>query len=127
MGFSSQFKALLKKNLIYWYRHLCGSLCEIIFPIAMMCLIVWIRYAIDDTAVPEQSYFSKLGFGYYMDSNTKAIPGTSLNMQNNMGLPTINPFMSCMMYKRPIIAFVGNNELNSKISNALFGPSGSIF
>jgi len=46
MSNTLQLKALMKKNLILMKRNWCSSLCELLFPIILMLLLVWVRQQI---------------------------------------------------------------------------------
>ena len=128
MGFCNQFKSLLRKNLILWYRNLCGSLCELLFPVVVMFLMVLIRLAISDDNIPAQDYLDPTtGKAYYYDDTIQtrlpSVPLTGLPSQ--FGLYPGNPFLSCIFLRRPIIAFIGNNELYPLIDKSLFSSTGS--
>ena len=124
MGFCSQFKALFKKNLILWYRNLCGSLCEILFPVVLMFLIVLVRKLVNDEDVQAQSYIESPGLSYYYDQTVKTNLTKNSTGTPQMGLYPGNPFTSCVGFNRLRFAFVGNHPLYSKIEEALLSPTG---
>lgn len=47
--FTRHFRALMRKNWIYWSRTPCGSILEIFCPVLLMLLMVWARSEIDST------------------------------------------------------------------------------
>ena len=49
MGSFRHFKALLRKNTIVWKRNICCSLCELMCPVFLMLIIVFIRIRITAT------------------------------------------------------------------------------
>jgi len=127
MGIFSQFRALLRKNLILWRRNCCGSLCEIICPCLLMGFLLSFKYAESFyEAVDETSYIQKKGDSYFMDETIYAGDTTRDDIQ--LGLFAANPFQSCISLNRPIIAFVGSdNFLYEKIQETLLSKDGSIF
>ncbi len=125
MGFCVQFTALLKKNVILWHRNLCGSLCELIFPVALMFIIVAVRKVVQNENFAEQSYVSRPGLAYHMDETLKV--GHNYSNDANplkLGLNPGSPFVACMHYKRPVIAFVGTHPIYDKIRTHLFSSTG---
>ncbi len=123
MGFCSQFRALFRKNLILWRRNLCCSLCELIYPVLLMLLIVAISQASSNETIGVQSYVGNKGDSYYFDDTTR-VGGASLNLSSQMGLQAANPFSSCVDLSRFVIAYVGDNDVYTKIDAELFGSSG---
>ena len=124
MGFCAQFKALLKKNWILWYRNLCGSLCEILLPVILVFIIVVVRNLVNDETVPEQSYLDKGGSAYYLDEALKLKFNSSAPSNSDaLGLKAGNPFIGCLYYGRPIIGFVGTHRLYDKLKADLFSSS----
>eukprot|EP01022_Parablepharisma_sp_SALTPOND_P033217 TRINITY_DN88309_c0_g1_i1.p1 TRINITY_DN88309_c0_g1~~TRINITY_DN88309_c0_g1_i1.p1 ORF type:complete len:1355 (+),score=109.74 TRINITY_DN88309_c0_g1_i1:227-4291(+) len=125
MAFCSQFKALLKKNFILWHRNLCGSICEILLPGILMFLVVLLKFLIADEEVSGQSYLQTPGTSYYFDDSMVIGPHPNDNPGMKLGLHPGSPFSSCVDLKRPLIAFVGeNNDLYDELRNTLFGSSG---
>ena len=125
MGFCSQFKALFMKNVILWYRSLIGSICELLFPVILILLVVIVRNIVSDEDYGIQSYLSQKGGAYYYNESTQA--STSYSTDNatiNMGFFPGLPFSVCLGYNRPLIAFVGTSSLYPKLRNDLFGTSG---
>jgi ATP-binding cassette subfamily A (ABC1) protein 3 len=51
MGAIRHFNALLRKNFIVWKRNVCCSLCELMCPVFLMLIIVFIRVRIAPSAV----------------------------------------------------------------------------
>jgi len=45
------FKALLKKNVISWKRNVCCSIFEIMCPLLLMIVMVWVRTKISISEV----------------------------------------------------------------------------
>ncbi|MDR3548561.1 MAG: hypothetical protein P4M11_09925 [Candidatus Pacebacteria bacterium] len=126
MGFASQFKALFKKNIILWYRNLCGSLCELLFPIILLVIIVLVRNIIKNTDVSAQGYVNRAGFAYYYDDSVTVNTNPNYTSPVKLGLSAGNAFSACIQYNRLIFAFVGSNELYSTLQNDLFSSSGGI-
>ena len=56
MSSSNQLKALLRKNLILWRRNICGSVCELMFPFAMMAVLILLRSVIPSEDHDQTSY-----------------------------------------------------------------------
>ncbi len=48
-----QLGALMRKNYILMKRSICASLCEILFPITLMLLLVLVRKSIEIQTYPE--------------------------------------------------------------------------
>jgi hypothetical protein len=121
MGFCSQFKALLKKNVILWYRHLCGSLCELLFPLVIMSLIVLIRSTTTNQNVEEASYANNTNAAYYFDENTRF----SLGGQKSQGPGPYpgNPFTSCAWLNRLVIGYTGDSKLYPGLLSSLLNQS----
>jgi len=92
-----------------------------------MFVIVIVRYLVKDEEIAAQSYIEKPGYAYYMDNSVKTVPQYIPTGTVKMGLNPDNPFFSCLMYNRPVFAFVGSHELYGKLAEQLLGPSGSIF
>ncbi|CAG9334834.1 unnamed protein product [Blepharisma stoltei] len=75
------YRALLYKNWILWKRRLCGSICEWLFPIALLLVLMLIRSAISTTDHGKSSYLQKSAmtvsydgnnyFGHYFDPPVK--------------------------------------------------------
>ena len=64
MKFWSQYRALLYKNWILWKRKLFGSLCEVLFPIALIIVIYLIRLASPPSHESAQTFSEEdHGFG----------------------------------------------------------------
>lgn len=125
MGFLSQFKALFKKNLILWYRNLFGSIGEILFPVVLMFAVVIIRKVVSNQYFDTQSYLGPTGLGYYYNETVQASASTYNDSSFlNMGFYPGSPFSLCLMYNRPLIAFVGTSKLYPGLQNALFGSNG---
>eukprot|EP00831_Metopus_contortus_P036806 TRINITY_DN29056_c0_g1_i1.p2 TRINITY_DN29056_c0_g1~~TRINITY_DN29056_c0_g1_i1.p2 ORF type:complete len:867 (-),score=99.53 TRINITY_DN29056_c0_g1_i1:129-2729(-) len=125
MGFCSQYLALLKKNFILWYRYLCGSLCEILFPLIIMLMIAISRFTISDETVAEKSYLSTVDAIYINENLALQSDGTSGSI-NVMGLSPARAFQSCLQYNRYKIGFAGvaTSSLYLGIKDRLFGVSG---
>ena len=128
MSFTSQFKALFKKNIIFWRRNLCCSLCELLFPIILLFLIVLVRRLVKDTAIEARSYLEEDKFAYYYDDSVRTtIPSSTVPKSMNIDLYQGNPFALCIYFNRPLIAFVGSNELYPTLKTSLFSATGSNF
>lgn len=56
MGLGGHLKALLLKNWLLWKRELCGSICEIVFPVVLMIFLYLIKIAIGTTDKSADSY-----------------------------------------------------------------------
>ena len=125
MGFCSQFKALFKKNLILWYRSLVGSICELLFPVILILLVVIVRNLVSNQDFQTQSYIFQPGGSYYYNQTVTMSPNATSNISTmNSGLFPGSAFSICLMYKRTIIAFVGSSKLYPGLRNDLFGPTG---
>lgn len=124
MGFCSQFKALLKKNFIVWYRNLCGSLCELLFPVILMLIIVLVRNLVSDEEIDARNYIGSGKLGYYFDKDTKLKTEGDLYMPDNdnpwLGLSPAAPFASCLEFEFYQIAFVGDSTLMEGLKKQLF-------
>jgi hypothetical protein len=82
-----QLKALFKKNFIYAKRNCCSTICEIVFPMILIILIVFVRRAITKTTVEldpadEQTFFV---------SNSTAFLKPNSNLTTWNGLIVRNP------------------------------------
>ncbi len=123
MGFCNQLRALLRKNLIIWYRNLVGSLCEILFPLMMISIIVIIRQTFSSNHYDTQSFLTgtNKALSYYVDYDIKFNETSTFKGAVASG----NPFSSCAGYDRKIIAFVGSNRLYSLMQSKLEGQSTS--
>ncbi len=122
MGFSSQFKALFRKNLIFWRRNLFCSVCELVYPVVLVLLLVAISRVVSSEDIGVQSYLQNEGTSYYLDDSTRLNASSSPLLQ--MGLAPANPFASCVQLNRGIIAYVGENDLYSSINQELFRSDG---
>ena len=71
MKFWSQYRALLYKNWILWKRKLFGSLCEVLFPIALIIVIYLIRLASPPSHESAQT-FSEETMGSVLLAPTRA-------------------------------------------------------
>jgi len=73
MSNTLQLKALIKKNLILKKRNWCSSLCELLFPIILMMLIVWIRGLIkveeEKFDFTDKDYLEKESAGFPSSNN----------------------------------------------------------
>lgn len=47
MTFKAHFSTLIRKNFISWKRGWCGSICELLFPILFVFILVYARMEID--------------------------------------------------------------------------------
>lgn len=56
MNSAHQLKALTKKNFILWKRNPCCSLCEIILPVLLCCLLFIMRSYIEINKIEPKSY-----------------------------------------------------------------------
>ena len=126
MSFTSQFKALLKKNFILLRRDICGSLCELLFPLIMIGLAIFLRHIIKDKTIEKKDYLNDCGFTYYYDENTKLdYQLFTDNTPDWMGSCKANPFASCLMFERPLVGFVvQDNDMYNSVNDALLGDSG---
>ena len=125
MAFGAQFKALLKKNFILWYRNMCGSVCEILLPVILIFIIVIVRKLVPTESIAAQSYVSRAGLAYYMEDTLKFGHNYSLDANPyKMGLYPGTPFLSCLYFKRPYIVFVGQHALYDRLKADLFSSSG---
>ena len=77
MSSTLQLKALLKKNVILMKRNLCSTLCEILFPILLMLLLVAVRNLIK----VEEEIFNYSDLGYLR--NESAALTTNNNITNS--------------------------------------------
>lgn len=111
MGFCSQFRALFKKNFIAWHRSLCGSLCELLFPVVLMFIIVLVRYLVPDKTMPARNYQGDNTFAYYFDNTA--------DTSTWLGLSKGQPFGTCMYYKRFVFAIVAPNDIYTGLKNQL--------
>lgn len=122
MGFCSQFKALFKKNFMVWYRNLCGSLCELIFPVILMLIIVLVRNLISDEDVGARSYLGSGKFSYYYDQATQLHLGPDIFQPDSpdwLGLSRGAPFASCIYFQLRVVAFVGDTTVTQGLWNQL--------
>lgn len=55
--FSSQFRALKRKNWLIWKRSKCGSCSEIFFPLFYCLMFLAMRTPDDIMEIPEISYY----------------------------------------------------------------------
>ena len=124
MSFCSQFRALFKKNFILWRRNLCGSLCELLFPIILILLFYFIKTSVDEENKPEKSYIGDCQYSYYFDGNDKTDADFSNSGAKWMGLCKGNPFTSCIQYERSIFGIVtDDNEIYSQLETTLVGSN----
>lgn len=128
-SFCNQFTALFKKNITLWYRNLCGSLCEILFPFVLMFIIVIVRFLVANKDYAEESYITNSDFSFFYDETTKTFPESYPKKvldpaTYRLSLPPGNPFTECMKYNRYSIAFVGDDDLRLKVEKFLFSPTG---
>lgn len=127
MGFCSQFKALFKKNFIVWYRNLSGSLCEILFPVILMLIVVIVRNLVSDEEIGAKSYFEDARFSYYFDKATKIKTQGNIYYPDNspmwLGLSPAVPFASCLAYDLTAVAFVGDSSITAGLKAELFQTS----
>ena len=59
MSVGGHLNALLLKNWLLWKRELCGSICEILFPILVTCFLYLIKIAIGTTNKQAFSFLYK--------------------------------------------------------------------
>ena len=125
MGFCAQFRALVRKNFILWYRNLCGSICELAYPFVLLLLLVAIKSGVENKEYAEQSYVSPAGLAYYLDSTVKTTTDRrTAAAYVKLGLNPGNPFSECLKYNMPLIAYVGSHPMYSRIETALFSSTG---
>ena len=79
-SFCSHFVALMRKNLISWRRTILGSLVELLTPIVLMCVIVYLRRLIAPFEA-DDSYFGPR-------DKYVAYPTASLSLQTNQWVDT---------------------------------------
>lgn len=116
MGFGNQLRALIKKNVILWYRNILASICEIFFPMLMVSVIVIVRQTVPIAYYPTQSYLTNTSsLPYYDDINIKA---NSTTLFAGSIKPDF-PFASCISYQRFIFAFVGSSRFDTLIKQKL--------
>jgi hypothetical protein len=102
-----------------------GSVCELLFPVILILLIVLIRNIVSNEDYGVQSYLAQPGGAYYYNETTKASTTTSTDKALlNMGFMPGLPFSICFGYNRPLIAFVGSSKLYPKLKDDLFGQTG---
>ncbi|CAG9326092.1 unnamed protein product [Blepharisma stoltei] len=70
------YRALLYKNWILWKRRLCGSLCEFLFPIALLIMLAIIREAVGYTKHGIKSYLVDEEWGMTLSTNNVNYFGT---------------------------------------------------
>ena len=83
----AHYKALLYKNWILWKRNWCTSCCELLFPLALMAIIVIIREAISDTQHDASSHLDK---AQVLGPSSAAFPGFQ---------PADTSFSACASYR----------------------------
>ncbi|CAG9334832.1 unnamed protein product [Blepharisma stoltei] len=69
MSIWQHYRALLYKNWILWKRKLCGSMCEWLFPIALLLVLMLIRSAVGYTDHDQASYLQKSAMTVSYDGN----------------------------------------------------------
>jgi hypothetical protein len=77
-----QLKALMKKNWIYAKRNCCSAICEIIFPMILIILIVFIRKAVTATTVEVDPADEQ---GFFIGNSTAYVkPGSTSTTWNDL-------------------------------------------
>ena len=56
MSFGGHLRAVLFKNWLLWKRELCGSICELVFPIILMMFLFLIKLALKTSDKDAESY-----------------------------------------------------------------------
>jgi hypothetical protein len=116
MGFCNQFRALLKKNLILWYRNIIASGCEIIFPLIMVAVIVIVRKTIPSDIYPQQTYLDgKSRHPYYVNYDLQY----NASKLYQASISQANPFSSCVSFGRYIFGYVGSSWLYPEMQKKL--------
>ena len=96
-----------------------GSLCEILFPLGMILMIVAIKNVVKDETISESNYLTDTEFAYYFDSNP--LETGWMNISKGQVFP------SCIRYNRFIFGvIVSNDNLYSKIKLRLEESTESI-
>lgn len=65
-----QLKALMKANLIRMKRSCCATVCEIVFPMILMLLLVAVRRAI----APDDYVYNMSDDSYFASNSSALIP-----------------------------------------------------
>lgn len=91
MTFFRHLKALCWKNWLLWKRKLGGSLCEVLFPIFMIMVVVGIRQAVKNKHFDEMNHLSE---GILYNSTVSDFTNSmaeSLNLTSGFQVNPINP------------------------------------
>lgn len=120
MGFCSQFKALFKKNFILWYRNLCGSLCEVLFPVLLGFILVFVRNVVTNDVIAAKSYVNDCSHAYYFDDSTTTAAASSASW---LGLCSAAPFTACIKLNRKVIGVVADNTVYNLLEAGFLQPT----
>jgi hypothetical protein len=91
MSNTLQLRALLKKNVILMKRNICSTLCEILFPIILMLVLVAVRNLIK----VEENIFNYTDVGYLKNESAALI--TNKNIANST-----SSFWNNMTFRNPL-------------------------
>lgn len=88
MSFTWQLRALLNKNLIMMKRNICVTICELLFPLILMILLVLVRRAfkINEETILFSDNFINRNTTAYINLEDKVV---TLN-NNNTQIKTTN-------------------------------------
>ena len=122
-----KLKALIKKNLIILKRNKLGTICEIIFPIALMLILMEVRKAFEiinhnynEEDIDTENYIRRRSFAS-VDFTHPDINTTDNTSFYWYGIDVLMPFQICsssnrQRTERPMIASIGvPDEIKQKI------------
>lgn len=96
MSLVGHLKALMLKNWLLWRRELCGSLCELLFPIILMIFLYLIKIAIGTSDEKGISYlYDSMVVGPYKYTSNQTV--TDLLKVQPIGLNNSHPFEWCKL------------------------------